>query len=105
MQHRIELREGSCIYVNGAHRLTDELAKYETEEVERHSPDPGKIHLRNSDGHIREVYRKERKIINMTIWIIHFADGTLASHYGSRDSAQAIAEGKKDLYGGDYIII
>lgn len=41
----------------------------------------------------------------MTIWIIRFADGTLASHYGSRDSARVIAEGKKDLYGGDYIII
>lgn len=40
-----------------------------------------------------------------TIWIIRFTDGTLASHYGSRDSAQTIAEEKKGLYGGNYIII
>ncbi len=43
--------------------------------------------------------------MNITIWIIRFADGTLASHYGNRDSAQAIVEEKKDLYGGDYIIV
>lgn len=39
------------------------------------------------------------------LWIIRFTDGTLASHYGSRDNAETIAEEKKDLYGGDYIII
>ncbi len=39
------------------------------------------------------------------LWIIRFADGTLASHYGSRNSAEMIAEEKKELYGGDYIII
>ncbi len=39
------------------------------------------------------------------LWIIRFKDGTLASHYGSRDNAETIAEEKKDLYGGDYIII
>lgn len=39
------------------------------------------------------------------LWIIRFTDGTLASHYGSRDNAETMAEEKKDLYGGDYIII
>lgn len=39
------------------------------------------------------------------LWIIRFTDGTLASHCGSRDNAGTIAEEKKGLYGGDYIII
>lgn len=40
-----------------------------------------------------------------TIWIIRFQDGTLASKYGTREEAGEIAERKKDLCGGGYIII
>lgn len=39
-----------------------------------------------------------------TIWIIRFADDTLESHYGTSESAESIAEKKKDLYGDNYII-
>lgn len=39
------------------------------------------------------------------IWIIRFCDGTLASMYGVKEDAKKLAEEKKDLYGGGYIII
>lgn len=38
------------------------------------------------------------------IWIIRFADGTLASCYGTIQKAKKQAEEKKGLYGGSYII-
>lgn len=44
---------------------------------------------------------KEDKII----WIIRFQDGTLSSSYGTKESAAVMAEEKKDLYGGSYVII
>lgn len=45
--------------------------------------------------------RKDEKII----WIIRFRDGTLSSKYGSIEEAREIGEEKKELYGGDYVII
>lgn len=38
------------------------------------------------------------------IWIIHFADGTVGSCWGTYDGAAMIADLKKDLYGGSYTI-
>lgn len=54
MQYRIELREGSCIYVNGAHKLTDELAKYKTEEVE----DVRRIRGKFTSETVMDIYGK-----------------------------------------------
>lgn len=39
------------------------------------------------------------------IWIIRYADNTLASHYGTREEAFEIAEKNKQYYGGSYVII
>lgn len=39
------------------------------------------------------------------IWIIRYIDGALESYHGTRKSAETIAEKKKDLHGGSYIII
>lgn len=37
-------------------------------------------------------------------WKIHFADGTIGICYGTYDGAAVIADLRKDLYGGGYII-
>lgn len=46
------------------------------------------------------VSRKEQT----TIWIIRFADGILASHYGTYGSAERVAEERKEDHGGGYVI-
>lgn len=38
------------------------------------------------------------------IWIIRFADGTSGSYRDTKDGAAKIAELKKDLYGGNFVI-
>jgi hypothetical protein len=38
------------------------------------------------------------------IWIIRFADGTSGSYRGTKDGAAKIAELKKDLYGGNFVV-
>ncbi len=38
------------------------------------------------------------------IWLIRFADGTVASCWGTKDGTAELAELKKDLYGGSYTI-
>ncbi len=39
-----------------------------------------------------------------TIWIIHYADGHLQSHFGTAEDAKNMAEERCVLHGGDYII-
>ncbi len=46
---------------------------------------------------------KENSMENQ-IWIIHFADGTIASCWGTYDGAAMIADLRKDLYGDSYTI-
>ena len=38
------------------------------------------------------------------IWIIRFADGTVGGCWGTKDGATEIAELKKNLYGGSFVI-
>lgn len=37
-------------------------------------------------------------------WKIRFSDGTVGIYHGTRQGAAEIADLKKDLYGGNYII-
>ncbi|MDO4275901.1 MAG: hypothetical protein Q4D16_19715 [Eubacteriales bacterium] len=39
------------------------------------------------------------------VWIIRFADGTLASCYGTKEKAVECAEKAKDLFEGGFTII
>lgn len=48
--------------------------------------------------------RKTENNVADTIWIIRYKDWKYESHYGTRESAEAIAERKKHLHGGSYII-
>lgn len=48
--------------------------------------------------------KKTKEVQEKIIWIIRFADGTLASSYGTKERAREFAEAKKDLHGGDYVI-
>ncbi len=48
--------------------------------------------------------RKKLKKPDRGTWKIRFTDGTVGICLGTHEGATEIAELKKDLYGGDYII-
>lgn len=102
MRYRVEYAESK--YFETADNQMNLIQKLKT--LKKDGENITDVRKEYKNGMSKSVLGKyEQYITKGTLWIIRFSDNTLASCFGSKRKAKELAERKKDLYGGSYIII